>query len=84
MCKKKILSEFLQGKEYESIYYVGDGLNDFCPTTFLKKKDVVFPREKFPLSEKIIEHVKNHEYEPKVCFWKNGLNILQYIKNEKN
>ncbi len=84
MCKKKILLDFLHGKKYESICYVGDGLNDFCPTTLLKKKDVVFPREKFPLSEKIRDHRKNHEYEPKVCFWNNGLNILQYIKNEKN
>ena len=80
MCKKIILLNYIKEKKYEYVYYAGDGLGDFCPTTILKEKDIVFSREKYPLSGHIINYRIQNSYEPKVVFWNNGLDILHEIQ----
>lgn len=81
LCKKTVLLEYLKGKEYGRICYAGDGFNDFCPTTILKKNDLVFPRKDFPLSQAILKREnQNSSDQAKIVFWTNGLDILKEIK----
>ena len=42
MCKKKVLSDYLDNQKlnniiYTSIIYIGDGGNDYCPLIMLNK-----------------------------------------------
>lgn len=82
LCKKQVLLNYLKKHKYDNIYYAGDGINDFCPTTILKKMDIVFPRDNYDLSSKIIDFKKKNEYEPNVIFWKTGIDILKAIEQK--
>ncbi|NWV66971.1 PHOP1 phosphatase, partial [Malurus elegans] len=61
MCKNKILSEYLaqrarEGAEFRKVLYVGDGANDFCPSSgALGEEDVAFPRKGYPMHRMILE-----------------------------
>ncbi|MEW5308976.1 MAG: hypothetical protein WDW38_000893 [Sanguina aurantia] len=41
------------GKDYERVFYVGDGGNDLCPSLGLGSGDVVFPRKGYALEARI-------------------------------
>ena len=86
MCKKLILSTFLQEKQmkYERIFYVGDGGNDYCPLGILGEKDCAFVRKGYGLEKKIEENAKiGYKNKAEVFLWENGFEILRYLK-EKN
>ncbi|NWV15806.1 PHOP1 phosphatase, partial [Ptilonorhynchus violaceus] len=60
MCKGKILTEYLAERareevEFERVFYVGDGANDFCPAGTLTAADVAFPRKGYPMHRLIQE-----------------------------
>ncbi|NXM57459.1 PHOP1 phosphatase, partial [Illadopsis cleaveri] len=64
MCKGKILGEYLEERagedvEFQRVFYVGDGANDFCPAGILREADVAFPRKGYPMHRLIQE--RQHE-----------------------
>jgi len=79
-CKQKIAREFTQEKQYRNIVFIGDGHNDFCLGKFLMESDYLFPRIDFPLHKLANDPVKKLELSCKVLSWKNGLNIVNYLK----
>jgi 2,3-diketo-5-methylthio-1-phosphopentane phosphatase len=90
-CKKKVLEEFFYKlknigyKEsvysvYCSILYIGDGSNDFCPSTMLGINDFLFPREDYELHQMVCSE-KCKVLRCKVHPWKNGNKILEVIKD---
>lgn len=85
MCKAKILRSYManqeeQGIEYESILYVGDGSNDYCPSSILSEKDFVFPRKGYSL-ERVISKPENvGEICAKVMIWENAQKILAKLQ----
>lgn len=88
LCKKKVLELYLSeksdgGVEYEQIFYVGDGGNDFCPTSCLRGHDVVMPRKGYTL-EKLIAKLEAREENPslraRVVVWSSGTDILQEVR----
>eukprot|EP01080_Neovahlkampfia_damariscottae_P002048 gene2048-1554_t len=84
MCKGKIIESFKpEGKEnlydFDSIIYVGDGGNDFCPCTKLRKEDFVFPRKNHKLIEKIENELKseNSLIQSNIHAWENYNDLLE-------
>jgi len=81
-CKKIILKDFLskQNNRYKNIVYLGDGSNDFCPSTILKENDILFPRKNFALFKELYKKNKINMLECKVFPWEDGLEIIEVIK----
>ncbi|XP_060924430.1 pyridoxal phosphate phosphatase PHOSPHO2 isoform X2 [Limanda limanda] len=88
LCKRKVLELYLTGQsdisvEYQRIFYVGDGGNDFCPTSCLRRHDVVMPRKGFTL-EKLLAKREGQEPDTslraRVLAWSSGTDILQELK----
>lgn len=88
LCKRKVLELYLSehrdgGAAYERVFYVGDGRNDLCPTSCLRKHDVAMPRRGYTL-EKLLADLANqrdnHCLKAKVITWTSGSEILQELK----
>ncbi|XP_007669391.2 kelch-like protein 23 isoform X1 [Ornithorhynchus anatinus] len=79
LCKGKVLIEFIdkqleQEVKYAQIIYVGDGGNDLCPVTFLKKNDVAMPRKGFTLQKLISEKTRDlAPVESSVLVWTSAM-----------
>lgn len=89
LCKKKVLELYLSGQsdggvEYERIFYVGDGGNDFCPTSCLRGHDVAMPRKGYTLEKllaKLNSQANNAPLRAKVVAWSSGADILEELKS---
>nr|XP_060636827.1 phosphoethanolamine/phosphocholine phosphatase isoform X1 [Anolis sagrei ordinatus]XP_060636828.1 phosphoethanolamine/phosphocholine phosphatase isoform X1 [Anolis sagrei ordinatus]XP_060636829.1 phosphoethanolamine/phosphocholine phosphatase isoform X1 [Anolis sagrei ordinatus] len=88
MCKHKILTEYLaerarEGARFERVFYVGDGANDFCPSTALRSSDVAFPRKGYPMHQLILEVDKNQPgtYQATVVPWDSAIEICCYLQD---
>ncbi|XP_044522452.1 pyridoxal phosphate phosphatase PHOSPHO2 [Gracilinanus agilis] len=87
LCKKKVLIEFIdkqsqKGVKYSQINYIGDGENDFCPITSLKKNDVAFARKGFTLYKMLSEPSQELvPVESSVVGWSSGIEILSYLQS---
>ncbi|XP_063421098.1 probable phosphatase phospho2 [Mytilus trossulus] len=95
LCKGNILQSYLEkrgeeGINFDYIFYIGDGTNDFCPALTLKETDYVCPRINFRLWKKI-QKLKNPEssestkeelpqLHAQILNWSSGLDILEQIK----
>jgi pyridoxal phosphate phosphatase PHOSPHO2 len=85
-CKRIIMREHLELQKEKNIYYknlffVGDGLNDFCPATIFKETDLLFPRYEFPLYKKLYLKGFKEKLKCGVHSWKDGFKIIEIIKN---
>ncbi|KAJ6658161.1 hypothetical protein lerEdw1_001428 [Lerista edwardsae] len=87
MCKLKILTEYLaeraqEGVRFERVFYIGDGANDFCPSTALKSTDVAFPRKGYPMHQLIMEMGKKQPgvYQATVVPWDSATEVCSYLQ----
>ncbi|KAE8580976.1 hypothetical protein XENTR_v10024614 [Xenopus tropicalis] len=83
LCKKKVLEEFVakqssNSAHYSKIVYVGDGGNDLCPVTFLKKGDIAMPRAGYTLDKHIAKDVTL--VDSTISVWSTGAEILSHLK----
>lgn len=98
LCKGEALRNFI-GKMmldkktvYTCVNYVGDGENDFCPSSKLSTRDRIFPRQGYTLErlcqKSINQHLGNSrennncslpELKAQVVPWKDGREILEVI-----
>ncbi|KAH0626760.1 hypothetical protein JD844_001939 [Phrynosoma platyrhinos] len=88
MCKHKILTEYLAERarekaRFERVFYVGDGANDFCPSTALTSSDVAFPRKNYPMHQLILEVEKNQPgtYQATVVAWDSAIEVCCYLQD---
>lgn len=97
LCKGEALKNFI-GKRmldhntvYTCINYVGDGENDFCPSTKLSNRDRVFPRQGYSLDRLLTKLKLNREHfnvddsklpdvKATVVPWTTGEQILNVIQ----
>ncbi|KRX05620.1 HAD-like domain [Pseudocohnilembus persalinus] len=89
LCKQQVVQEYLENQQknhqtdYENIYYIGDGGNDFCPLKLLQNKPgSVFVRKGFAL-EKKIPQIKEYLNEEQILVWQDGLEILEHIQQKQ-
>ena len=82
-CKKIILADYLQMKNniYKNIVYLGDGSNDYCPSTLLNLNDTLYPRKNFDLFKDLYSLNKIINVKCNVVPWENGLDIIDSLKN---
>ena len=80
MCKGHILDEHCRKSDvkYDVIAYVGDGVNDFCPTLRLRETDLVFPRRNFGLDKHIAKG--RDKVAATVRPWDTGFDIMNALK----
>jgi pyridoxal phosphate phosphatase PHOSPHO2 len=88
MCKGKIIKTFYPKGfdslyDFDCIFYVGDGNNDFCPVTKLREKDFIFPRKRYKLLENIENDLKkeNPKIISNVSSWDNHGELSENILN---
>ncbi|XP_048201231.1 pyridoxal phosphate phosphatase PHOSPHO2 [Perognathus longimembris pacificus] len=87
LCKNVVLVEFVdkqlkQGVNYTRIVYVGDGGNDLCPVTFLKKNDVAMPRKGYTLHKTLSKMTQNLQpIESSVVVWSSGVEIISHLQS---
>ncbi|XP_006867087.1 PREDICTED: pyridoxal phosphate phosphatase PHOSPHO2 [Chrysochloris asiatica] len=86
LCKKVVLVEFVdsqlqQGVNYTQVVYIGDGGNDFCPVTFLKKNDVAMARKGYTLQKTLSRMPQTHgPVESSVLVWSSGVEIISHLQ----
>ncbi|XP_005301971.2 phosphoethanolamine/phosphocholine phosphatase [Chrysemys picta bellii] len=87
MCKRKILTEYLmeraqEGAEFERIFYVGDGANDFCPSVALTSTDIAFPRKGYPMHQMTQEMEKKQPraFQATVVPWDSAVEVCCYLQ----
>ncbi|XP_058713825.1 phosphoethanolamine/phosphocholine phosphatase isoform X2 [Poecile atricapillus] len=87
MCKRKILSEYLAERaredvEFQRVFYVGDGANDFCPSGMLRAADVAFPRKGYPMHRLIQESREKQPgaFQAAVVPWESGVEVARYLQ----
>ncbi|XP_075465239.1 pyridoxal phosphate phosphatase PHOSPHO2 [Ascaphus truei] len=83
MCKKKVLEDFVarqseKGVQYSKVVYIGDGGNDLCPVTFLKKGDIAMPRQGYTLQKRIAKAMAF--INSSISAWSTGTEILSRLK----
>ncbi|KAJ1561221.1 hypothetical protein HK096_005534 [Nowakowskiella sp. JEL0078] len=82
LCKGKEITTYLDlnGQKYSRIVYLGDGKNDYCPSTKLSSHDFVFARKKRAL-EKILKSDESSVV-ANIRFWDNAEDILKLFSKE--
>nr|XP_004651991.1 pyridoxal phosphate phosphatase PHOSPHO2 [Jaculus jaculus] len=86
LCKNVVLEEFVdkqlkEGVNYTQVVYIGDGGNDVCPVTFLKKNDVAMPRKGYTLHKTLSRMSQNLQpMESNVVVWSSGLEIISHLQ----
>ncbi|XP_061873130.1 phosphoethanolamine/phosphocholine phosphatase isoform X1 [Colius striatus] len=87
MCKRKILTEYLAERaqeevEFERVFYVGDGANDFCPSVSLTSADVAFPRKGYPMHRMTQEMEKKQPgaLQATVVPWESATEVARYLQ----
>ena len=83
LCKSLFFEDFMKDKKdnYDKIFYVGDGYNDFCISKKLGKNDTIFPRVNYSLYKILFEQNGKKEIKAEIIPWNNGNDICEYIKN---
>lgn len=74
---EQIQASIFESGRSKKLIYIGDGMNDFCPTLKLVAGDSVMPRKNFPLWNRIMENsqlVKANIYE-----WGDGEDLARIL-----
>lgn len=86
-CKKLVLLDYFASKgihdynrSYDNLLYVGDGENDFCPSTILCTNHHLFPRECFDLYNMLYRGNRINKLNCKITPWVNGFKIAEVVK----
>ncbi|CAD8200595.1 unnamed protein product [Paramecium octaurelia] len=77
MCKRTIILDNYQLNNYEKVCYFGDGKNDYCPGTLLRKEDIIFVRKGYSL-EKLI---RKKDLECEKFYFESGIHCINRLKN---
>ncbi|PIN02537.1 putative haloacid dehalogenase-like hydrolase [Handroanthus impetiginosus] len=78
-CVIKQIQASISESESKRLIYIGDGMNDFCPTLKLAADDCVMPRKNFPFRGRILKNpqlVKAKVYE-----WKDSEDLARILLN---
>ncbi|KAJ2993798.1 hypothetical protein HDV02_002074 [Globomyces sp. JEL0801] len=70
------LNAFIGSKEYDRIVYIGDGRNDFCPSTKLRKQDLVLVRKGMGFAKKLQNPQDRKLIEAELIEWDTADEIL--------
>ncbi|XP_022099092.1 pyridoxal phosphate phosphatase PHOSPHO2-like isoform X2 [Acanthaster planci] len=94
LCKATVLKAYLQKKSqidpvvYDTVAFVGDGTNDFCPCLSLGENDLIFARKGYRLMEEIEQCMSVRpdctanckRIKATVIPWDDAFQILHYVQ----
>jgi pyridoxal phosphate phosphatase PHOSPHO2 len=84
LCKANILEGLRLEKQFNKVYYVGDGMIDYCASLILLEEDILFPRKDFPLFKTLYVENQIEKIRCKNIFsWEDGLCILKNLKEHE-
>lgn len=75
LCKRSVLQRVIDeqlGSGYQGVFYLGDGLNDLCPSTIAT---AVLPRRGYSLQRAL----ESQGLDAEVFVWESGLDVLAWI-----
>ena len=84
-CKRILFNDHFEKNglnldSFSNIIYAGDGENDYCLSTILRNEDILFPRNNFPLYEKLYNQDYAKNLNCKVCVWDYGFRLIEEVK----
>lgn len=84
LCKGSVLHEYLkirneEGVTFSNIVYVGDGKNDFCPSTKLSDVDYLFARRGYYLERLLGNEENKKQVMANFFFWSQTSDIMQNL-----
>ncbi len=83
VCKAKTFKNIINSTKffYERMHYIGDGINDFCPSLILDHRDFLYPRKNYKLYKKIYEENYDKKINSQIISWVDGNCILNNFKD---
>ena len=81
LCKGRELKRFLATRKYDRKVYLGDGFNDFCPSTKLEKGDIVMPRKGFRFAKMLTEEKFKSQIFAEILEWETAENIKKLMSH---
>ena len=82
----KLLDKFKKDKNiiFDKVYYICDGLNDFCLARNLGKNDALLVRKNYTLYEGLYNAGMIRNISCKVQSWDDGFDVINYFTKEIN
>ncbi|KAI8907323.1 phosphatase phospho-type [Gorgonomyces haynaldii] len=81
LCKGRELERYIQEHgPFERVIYGGDGRNDFCPSTRLRKSDLVLVRSNRALDKMLKDPHIRDQIQAQVEFWETASDFESLIK----
>lgn len=84
MCKGDELDNWMKNNggcdKYDTVSYVGDGGNDFCPIVRMRKGDIGFVRKNMELDGRIKEEGESAGVKVDVKRWEGAWEIEEYFQ----
>ncbi|KAK4415647.1 Inorganic pyrophosphatase 2 [Sesamum alatum] len=80
LCKGRVIQQIqssISENESKKVIYVGDGMNDFCPTLKLVAGDCIMPRKNFPLCGRILKN--SQLVKAKVYEWSDSEDLARIL-----
>ncbi|KAJ3030240.1 hypothetical protein HK097_005649 [Rhizophlyctis rosea] len=78
---KELLDYIAMNGEYERLVYVGDGRNDFCPSTKLSSRDLVLPRTNRSFANLLKDIIYREQIVAQVEEWDTAEDLREIFKN---
>lgn len=80
LCKGSVLNQHLkrrqeEGITFSSVVYIGDGKNDFCPSTKLSEMDLVFARKGYYLEKLLTRPEEKKKVTANTFVWSSASDI---------
>ncbi|KAG0290453.1 hypothetical protein BGZ96_006077 [Linnemannia gamsii] len=81
LCKGLELQKLIDSHNWTQVIYMGDGSNDFCPSTHLSRErgDLVLARRGLSLEQRIKERPELVKAE--IVYWKDAQDVLEATKD---
>lgn len=84
LCKGQVLEEHIARKatneiDFDKVFYIGDGGNDYCPITRLRTDDYGCARVGFKLAKMLAARTN---VKAETVLWENGNELLEQIKGK--
>ena len=80
-----LIDKFKKNKNiiFNKVYYICDGLNDYCLARNLKENDVLLVRKGFTLYKGLYNEGMINNIKCKISYWNDGYEIIKYFQEKE-
>jgi pyridoxal phosphate phosphatase PHOSPHO2 len=80
LCKGKLVDDFYNLADYDNVLYLGDGRNDYCPSTRLPATGLVLARN----GRALAKHLATNPIQAKVHVWNEAPDMASLVLEHLN